>query len=135
MRVAAARPDEPGQAGGLASWWRSGEGASRAYALARTMKAARWRGAAAALPVYEGPDATPAPDRPPPLLSDLPEIRAYRALLQDGGTPMDTLTRRVWAITQAAQDLGRRPLEWAVEGRGGVLCDAGRNRVGRLGAA
>ena len=103
------------RAGGLSSWWRTGEGGPGAYAVVRDREASHWRAAVASLPPDEGPVAAPPPDRPTALISDLPEIQAYRALLQDAGTPMDTLRRRVNAITQTAQDLDRRPLVWSAE--------------------
>ena len=102
-------------AGALSDWWASGNGGPAAYSCSRTLAAVVWRAAVASLPRYEGPEAVPPPDRSPPLLADSPEIRAYRALLQDRGTPMDTSTRRVRALTQAAQDLDRRPLLWCAE--------------------
>jgi len=104
----------PSRTEGLESWWRTGDGGPGAYAAARSLPGERWRAEAVSMPSYDGPAAVAPPDRPTPLVSDLPEIRAFRALLQDAGAPMDTLTRRVSAITQAAQDLDRRPLAWSV---------------------
>ena len=119
--------------GSLASWWRTGEGGPSAYAAARDLTGPQWRAAGDALPPYEGPGAVPPPDRPTPLISDLPEIQAYRALLQDAGTPMDTLTRRVGAITQAAQDLNLRPLEWGAEEVAGRCARLAEGRSGVWG--
>ena len=99
----------------LASWWDDGQGGPAAYGLTRGLGAEDWLAAVESLPAYEGPQPVPAPDRAPPLVSDLPEILAYRALLLDRGTPMDTMTRRVRAITGAAQQLDRRPLEWSAK--------------------
>jgi len=99
----------------LASWWESGKGGPAAYGRVRAVGAVGWTAAVESLPTYEGPEPVPPPDRPPPLVSDLPEILAFRALLLDRGTPMDTMTRLVRAITGTAQELDRRPLEWSAD--------------------
>lgn len=110
-----ARRDGRANAAPLVAWWGTGEGGPAAYGRTRTLGADAWLTAIESLPAYAGPQPVPAPDRVPPLVSDLPEILAYRALLLDRGTPMDTMTRRVRAITGAAQELDRRPLEWSAE--------------------
>lgn len=103
----------------LVEWWASGVGGPAAYAQSRSVGAARWSAATAGLPAYAGPEAVPPPDRAPPMLADAPEILAFRALMQDRGTAMDTSTRRIRALTQAAQELEQRPLQWSADVIGG----------------
>ncbi len=121
---------EPAGAQLVEEWWRGASGAGEPlYRRLRSVPDEAWSEAVEGLPADDGPELTPAPDRPTPRIADLPEVQALRAELQDRRVAFDTIERWIRALTVAAQAMGdKRPLEWSAEdvaGRCASLAEGG----------
>lgn len=100
----------------LRRWWRDGVGGPLLYQQMRRAAPEAWSRALERLPEDDGPEPLPPPDRPPARMTDLPEVLALRALLQDRRVAFDTVERWIRALTQSARSLDEtRPLEWSAE--------------------